>query len=183
MTKFEEHVSYDVTLKCPFNLIIAGATGSGKTSNVFKLLKFKDIICSDKIQKVHYFYSLWQPLYNQMKELKLVDNFINGIPNRDELLSIVNEESNDDSVNPTHQLLVFDDLMISIARRKDDLMSQLMTIFGHHKNLSVVIVSQLLFQPGDKKYTVLTENCHYLMFLKSPRNSSKIIHLGMCTNI
>ena len=69
--------------------------------------------------------------------------------------------------------------MINSASRKGDLMTQLMTIFGHHKNLSIVIVSQLLFQPGDKKYTVLTENCHYLMFLKSPRNSSKIIHLGI----
>ena len=179
MTNSEKRILYDVTLKCPFNLIIAGATGSGKTTNIFKLLKFKDIICDKKIQKVHYFYSLWQPLYNQMKELNLVDNFINEIPDREELLSMVDNANNGDLANPVHQALVFDDLMISITKRKDNLMSELMTIFGHHKNLSVIIISQLLFQPGDTKYTVLTENCHYLMFLKSPRNSSKIIHLGV----
>ena len=114
-----------------------------------------------------------------MKELNLVDNFINEIPDKEELLSMVDNANNGDLVNPVHQALVFDDLMISIAKRKDNLMSELMTIFGHHKNLSIIIISQLLFQPGDTKYTVLTENCHYLMFLKSTRNSSKIIHLGV----
>ena len=68
--------------------------------------------------------------------------------------------------------------MINLAKRKDNLMSQLMAVFAQHKNLSVILVSQMLFKPGDNKYSVLTENIHYIFFLKSPRNSSKITHLA-----
>ena len=35
---------YDMTLKTPFNMIISGASGSGKTQKVMKILKYKDII-------------------------------------------------------------------------------------------------------------------------------------------
>ena len=40
------------------------------------------------------------------------------------------------------------------------------------------MLSQMLFKPGDYKFNVLSENVHYLFLYKSPRNSSKIIHLA-----
>ena len=174
----EQNKIYDVTFKCPFNCIIAGASGSGKTRKILKFLENKDIICNAKFYKVHYFYSLWQPLYDEMKQMKLVDNFIEDIPHKDDLFSLIDSEIPQNSLNPPHQLLIFDDLMINLEKRKDNLMSQLMTVFAHHKNLSVILVSQMLFKPGDNKYSVLTEHIHYLFFLKIPRNSSKIIHLA-----
>ena len=36
----------------------------------------------------------------------------------------------------------------------------------------------MLFKPGDYKYSILTENVHYLFLFKSPRKSSKFIHLA-----
>ena len=116
---------------------------------------------------------MWQPIYDEMKTRKLVDNFIEGVPDIDTLMSMV--EYNDLS---GHQLLIFDDLLSEIISRKDNLMSQLMTVLGHHKKLSIILVSQMLFKPGDYKYSILTENVHYLFLFKSPRNSSKIIHLA-----
>ena len=44
--------------------------------------------------------------------------------------------------------------------------------------LSVIMLSQMLFKPGDYKFNVLSENVQYLLLFKSPRNSSKIIHLA-----
>ena len=35
---------YDMTLKTPFNMIISGSSGSGKTTKLVKLLKYKDIM-------------------------------------------------------------------------------------------------------------------------------------------
>ena len=35
----------------------------------------------------------------------------------------------------------------------------------------------MVFKPGDYKFSVLSEHVHYLFIFKSPRNSSKIIHL------
>ena len=40
------------------------------------------------------------------------------------------------------------------------------------------MLSQMLFKPGDYRFNVLSENVHYLFLFKSPRNSSKIIHLA-----
>ena len=168
-----KNIIYDVSFKCSFNCIISGSSGSGKTNKLLEFLELKDVICNEKFYKVHYFFSMWQPIYNEMKTRKLVDNFIEGIPDIDTLMSMV--EYNDLS---GHQLLIFDDLLSEIISRKDNLMSQLMTVLGHHKKLSIILVSQMLFKPGDYKYSILTENVHYLFLFKSPRNSSKIIHLA-----
>ena len=33
---------YDVTFKCPFNCIMSGSSGSGKTTRLFEFLKLND---------------------------------------------------------------------------------------------------------------------------------------------
>ena len=43
---------YDMTLKTPFNMIIAGASGSGKTAKLTKILKYKDIILDATTNKI-----------------------------------------------------------------------------------------------------------------------------------
>ena len=175
----EKNEIYDVRFKCPFNFIMSGSSGSGKTNKIIEFLQMKDLICDERFDKVHLFYSLWQPLYDEMKVQKLVDNFIQGIPDNDSLVQNIDSIGSRKSLKvETHQLLIFDDLLSEIVSRKDNLMSQLMTVYGHHKNLSIILVSQMLFKPGDYKYSILTENVHYLMLFKSPRNSSKIIHLA-----
>ena len=75
----------------------------------------------------------------------------------------------------TIQLLVFDDLLFDIVLRKDDLMQKLFTVYPNLKKLSVIMLSQILFKPGNYQFNVLSENVHYLFLLKFPRNSSKII--------
>ena len=57
-------------------------------------------------------------------------------------------------------------------------MQKLFTVYSNHKKLSVIMLSQMLFKPGDYRFNVLSENVHYLFLFKSPRNSSKIIHLA-----
>ena len=94
----EQNKIYDVTFKCPFNCIIAGASGSGKTRKKFKFSENKDIICNAKFYKVHYFYSLCQPLYDEMKQMKLVGNFIEDIPHKDDLYSLIDSEISQNSL-------------------------------------------------------------------------------------
>ena len=77
-----------------------------------------------------------------------------------------------------HKLLIFDDLLCDIVSRKDDLMQKLFTVYSNHQKLSVIMLSQTVFQTGDYKFNVLRENVHYLFLFKNPRNSSKIIHLA-----
>ena len=84
---------YDVTFKCPFNCIMSGSSGSGKTTRLFEFLKLKDVICNAKFYKVYYFYSTWQNIYDEMKSQKLVDHFIEGIPDQESLLSMIDNLS------------------------------------------------------------------------------------------
>ena len=171
---------YDVTFKCPFNCIMSGSSGSGKTSRLLEFLQLKDVICNVKFYKIYYFYSTWQSIYDEMKLQKLVDYFIEGIPDHDSMMSMIdnNSQLSKSSSFPDHQLLIFDDLLCNIVSRKDDLMQKLFTVYSNHKKLSVIMLSQMLFKPGDYKFNVLSENVHYLFLFKSPRNSSKIIHLA-----
>ena len=80
---------YDVTFKSPFNCIIGGSSGSGKTQKIPKKLKVKDVICKEYFYRVHYFFNMWQPSYDEMKTRKLVDNFIEGIPDIDTLMTMI----------------------------------------------------------------------------------------------
>ena len=177
MTKNE---IYDVTFKCPFNCIMSGSSGSGKTTRLLEFLKLKDVLCNSKFYKTYYFYSTWQSLYDEMKNQKLVDHFIEGIPDHESLMSMIDSSSHTSGSlsYPDHQLLIFDDLLCDIISRKDDLMQKLFTVYSNHKKLSVIMLSQMLFKPGDYKFNVLSENVHYLFLFKSPRNASKIIHLA-----
>ena len=171
---------YDVTFKCPFNCIMSGSSGSGKTSRLFEFLQLKDVLCNAKFYKTYYFYSTWQNMYDEMKTQKLVDDFIEGIPDQETLMSMIDNSSHSSgSLSfPEHQLLIFDDLLCDIVSRKDDLMQKLFTVYSNHKKLSVIMLSQMLFKPGDYRFNVLSENVHCLFLFKSPRNTSKIIHLA-----
>ena len=171
---------YDVTFKCPFNCIMSGSSGSGKTTRLMEFLRLKDVLCNAKFYKIYYFYSTWQKMYEEMKTQNLVDNFIEGIPDEETLMMMIDSNSHlSGSLSfPDHQLLIFDDLLCDIVSRKDNLMQKLFTVYSNHKKLSVIMLSQMLFKPGDYRFNVLSENVHYLFLFKSPRNSSKIIHLA-----
>ena len=84
---------YDVTFKCPFNCIMSGSSGSGKTTRLLEFLKLKDVLCNSKFYKTYYFYSTWQSLYDEMKDQKLVDHFIEGIPDQESLMSMIDNSS------------------------------------------------------------------------------------------
>ena len=63
---------HNMTLKTPFNMITSGASGSGKTRKIVKLLKFRDIMLDKTTKKVYFFYSEWQDSYEILRQLKLV---------------------------------------------------------------------------------------------------------------
>ena len=152
-------------------MIISGASGSGKTQKVMKILKYKDIILDTTTKKVIFFYSEWQDSYEALKELKLVDKFIRGISPQEELMAILSDTGIQHYTSKPHQLLIFDDLVSEI---QDDLMSKLFTVYGHHRNVSIILVTQALFNPRVNKFNILQENVHYLLLSKSPRDNSKL---------
>ena len=97
---------------------------------------------------------------------KLINYFVEGIPDHESWMPMIdnNAHQSNSSSFTDHQFLVFDDLLCNIVSRKDDLMQTLFTVYSNHKKLSVIILSQMLFEPGDYKSNILSENVHYLFF-------------------
>ena len=114
----EKNEVYDVTFKCPFNCIMSGSSGTGKTTKVLEFLELKDVLCSDKFYKTYYFYLTWQSIYDKMKLHKLVDYFIEGIPDHESLMTLIDNNSqwNNSLSNPVHQLLIFDEIPTGLGK-------------------------------------------------------------------
>ena len=166
---------HNLSLKTPFNMIISGCSGSGKTTKLSKLLQYRDILFNNVTENVIFFYNEWQVAYDSLKSMKLVNKFVKGIPPQDKMLDMLSNNIFDGYSSQGHQLLIFDDLVSEI---QDDLMSKLFTVYGHHRNVSIILVSQALFNPSVNKFNLLQQNTHYLMFVKNPRDNSKVIYLA-----
>ena len=70
-----------------------------------------------------------------------------------------------------HALLVLDDLMQEVSNSKD--MVDLFCQYSHHMGISVMYVTQNLYQQGKFSRTIAL-NTHVLVLLKSMRNASQI---------
>ena len=155
----EEYISLgimDPRLKHPFTCIIAGSSGCGKTQFVLNLVKNIESLIHPIPQKIIWFYSEWQDEYNKVNA-----EFNESIPK----LCDIDKD--------TPKLMIIDDLM----GKCDDILLQLFTKISHHRNLSVIYITQNLFNKSKENRTI-NLNASYLVLFKSPRDSSSIIHLS-----
>ena len=143
----------DVTLKHPFSALVCGASSSGKTSWVMKLLRNKDRLISPRIERVVYAYAEYQPCFDNIEA-----EFINEIP------------SVDIFDKTTNNLLIIDDFQDKV---KD--MTDLFTKYSHHRNVSVIL---LLQNPFASHTRTLSLNSHYFIFMRNPRDKSQIGYLA-----
>jgi hypothetical protein len=149
--------------KHPFTCMIAGPTQSGKTHFIYNILKNNQLIIEPIIHKIVYCYSVWQDFFNQFSNIYPKVEFHQGIID----LSEINPYQNN--------LIILDDLMTEGQSNISIL--NLFTIDSHHKNTSVVFISQNLFSQG--KYSrSISLNSHYLIIFNNPRDKSQISVLG-----
>ena len=103
----------------PFAMQASGPSGSGKTVWVKDLLTHQD----SPFDKVIYYYSIWQPLYDEMRAaLGDTIKFIEGLPEEAPLFDTA-----------LTKCFVFDDLMDEV--NKSPWASKLYTAGCHHQNL------------------------------------------------
>jgi Cdc6-like AAA superfamily ATPase len=147
--------SYQVYLKHPFTMLISGPTGSGKTFFIKRLLEKVKTITNKPPKNITYFYGEYQPLFSQIKNV----NFVQGI-----------SESYLEAISGDFpEWIIIDDLMVESANSK--LISDLFTKGSHHRNLSVILITQNFFIRG-KESRNITLNSHYLVLFKNPRDKS-----------
>ena len=134
----------------PFTLICSGATGSGKSKWVQKLIQNRDLLISPKVDKVLYCYGIINPSLLEMKREGV--EIFKGFPSEEKIRSYKN------------LLLILDDLMSDIDKAKPFLDS-LFSKISHHQNISVIFITQSLFH---KDLRLLRANTHYLVLLRNP---------------
>jgi hypothetical protein len=143
---------------------ITGATCSGKTSWLYKLLRHKDVMFANSPpEKVLYCYGIFQPLYDEMeRELPFI-TFHRGLPIEEDLEQLS---------SATHcNLVVLDDLMESVTSSSE--METLFVKGMHHRHLSVIYLNQNLYSRGKNARTI-NLNTHILVLMKNPRDVSQL---------
>ena len=155
-------------LKKASTMCISGPSRSGKTTFIKKLLinlehMYPD---GDTPHNILYCYSIEQPMYLEMKEIIPNITFHKGLPSRDTIEGLGNED---------HNLVVLDDLITRLQKSEDIL--EMFLLGSHHLNISVFYLTQNIFHQGKYSRTI-TLNTQYLTLFKTPRDSSQIKYLA-----
>ena len=150
----------DPRFKHPFTCLVAGPTGSGKTTFVRRLLQQRNEMISPVPNRVLWCYGVWQAAYDRMTDL--VDEWVEGLPDPTQLMK------------GQQYLVIVDDLMTEMTGGH---MTTLFTKTSHHADASIVYIVQNLFHKGKEQRTI-SLNSHYLVLFKNPRDASQISHLA-----
>ena len=143
----------DPRLKHPFTCVVAGPSSSGKTQFVVRLIRHADRLVDPPPEKIVYCYGEFQPSFLEFSQVE----FHEGLPD----VSRFDGRS--------RVLLIIGDLM----NEADQLVCNLFTKLSHHRNVSVVFVTQNLFH-RNRHVRTMNLNTHYVVLFKNPRDAGQV---------
>ena len=141
----------------PFTAIVSGPTGCGKTQWTLKLIKHAATIITPPPEKILWCFGVYQREFEKITGVE----FHEGIPNLETF----------DGRQRT--LLILDDLM----QETDSRITQIFTRLSHHKNVSVVYLTQNLFY-GSKQNRTISLNSQYFVLYKNARDANQVTYLA-----
>ena len=142
-------------IRQPSSVIVAGPSGSGKSELVEQWLRYLNVF-QVKPKKIVYAYDRWQPRFDRMQKNDGIQ-FHRGLPDPSHLTKWFGPTRGD--------VLVLDDLMEEGGQDKRVL--DLFTKDSHHRNITVLYLTQDLFPPGKFSKTI-NRNAHYIVAFKNP---------------
>lgn len=143
--------------KHPFTAIVSGPTGCGKTVFTFKFISEAINMISPPPEKIVYCYGEYQPIFNEYPNVI----FNEGLP---DIAMFDGKE---------RTLLILDDLMTET----NDSVSNIFTKVSHHRNVSVLYLTQNLFYKSKQNRT-MSLNAHYIVLFKNPRDAVQVATLA-----
>jgi len=138
-------------------MIVSGATGTGKTHFVLKLIDNINTLIKPTPKRIIYYFMEDQPIFRDYPEV----DFRHGTPS----------QSDFDSLHDT--IVIFDDQMMEADLK----MLHVFTRASHHRQNSVVFIVQNFFNTN-KHMRTISLNGQYLVFFKSPRDNSQFGYLA-----
>ena len=155
------HIIYRLTsveleslaMQHPFTAMISGPTGSGKTQFTLKLMQHASEMISPAPQEIVWCYGVYQDVFNSIKNVR----FLEGLPDANEF------------DGTKRVMLVIDDLM----HEANEKVSQIFTKGSHHKNISVLFLTQNIFHSSKHNRTM-----NYIVIFKNPRDVGQVSILG-----
>ena len=146
-----------MSLQHPFTAIISGPTGCGKTQFTINLIKHAAEMISPSPEQIVWCYGVYQEAFQSLVGVR----FVEGLPDVSEF---------DGSMRT---LLVIDDLMHEV----DDRITQIFTRGSHHKNISILFLTQNIFHSSKHNRTI-NLNSQYIVLFKNPRDVGQVGYLG-----
>ena len=140
-------------------------SGSGKTEFTKRVLL--SALIQPSPERIIWCYGQWQPLYEDLRRRIPSIEFVQGLPD------YLNEPSFIDVRK--RNLIVLDDLMSQV--KCDQRVGDLYTSGRHHRNLSVVYLTQNLFPQG-KACRDIALNTQYLVLFNNPIDRQQVSMLA-----
>ena len=162
-----ETLHADLRFQTPCGVQISGPTMSGKSTLVRNIIQHNTDLFFPAPKRIVYVYGTWQKEFNVINNVEFVKD-----------LNTVLEEDYFDQQDNT--LLILDDLMEEISKHKTA--ATLFTRGVHHKNVSVLFLSQNLFKQG-KSMRDIALNCQYLILFKTARDVQQVNYLARQTGL
>jgi len=147
----------DPTWRHAFTSILAGPIGAGKSVFTLRFISEVADMVTPPIEKIVYCYGEYQPIFGEYPQV----TFNEGLPD----LAQFDGKQN--------TLLVIDDLM----SETNDAVSNIFTKISHHRNVSVMYLTQNLFYKSKQSRT-MSLNAHYIVVFKNPRDATQISTLA-----
>ncbi len=147
----------DPTWQHPFSCIVSGPSGCGKTQFTLRFIDHLEHMVRPTIDKVLWCYGIYQEIFDKYSKV----HFHEGLPD----LNVF------DGKDKT--LLILDDLM----SETDERVTKIFTKLSHHRNVSVLYLTQNLFYKGKHTRTI-SLNAHYMVLFKNVRDTTQIANLA-----
>ena len=164
-TKNKKTMEFDLRLQCPFTMMLIGPSSSGKSTLLTNLLAERQQLFTNPPVRTRLYYNVYQHTYDQMLGRGLVDDFVEGMPTREDLQEFLGGHSS--------TCIIFDDL----ADQLSDAISELFTVGSHHMNTNVIVLAQNLFQQS-QVWRTCSRNTTYMVLMKSSRDPGQIAILN-----
>ena len=171
----ENNIMDSFSFNHPFTCMIAGPSQSGKTTIIKKIIDQCDNgLIGPPPNVIVYCFSRWQNAYEDIKMsrtahfnissyAKATISFIEGLPDID-------------NFDPSKRtLLILDDLMAQCG--KDPRILDIFTTDSHHRNISVIFVTQNIFSQ-EKNCRTISLNSQYIILTNNPRDRLQLTILA-----